>query len=77
MKKPKIFMGFFYVSFRKKSSIFGFSNFILDENKNVYGNIFIPWKSHWNIGLLNINERKIQNEKEQMKRPFVAQHKMC
>ena len=57
MKKPKIFMEFFYVSFRKKLSIFGFSNFILEENKNIYGNTFIPWKSHWNIGLLRIGQR--------------------
>ena len=32
MKKPKIFLEFFYVSFRKKISIVGFSNFILEEN---------------------------------------------
>ena len=37
----KIFMEFFYVSFRKKLSIFGFSNFILEENKNIYRNTFI------------------------------------
>ena len=49
----KIFMEFFYVSFRKKWSIFGFSNFILEENKNIYGNAFIPWKSHWKIGQMN------------------------
>ena len=54
MKKPKIFMEFFYVSFQKKLSIFGFSNFILEENKNIYGNTFIPWKSHWKTGLLSI-----------------------
>ena len=54
MKKPKIFMEFFYVSFQKKLSIFGFSNFILEENKNIYENTFIPWKSHWNIGLEEI-----------------------
>ena len=34
MKKTKIF-------------IFGFNNFILEENKNIYGNAFIPSKSHW------------------------------
>ena len=33
MKKPKIFKEFFYVSFRKKRFIFGFNNFILEENK--------------------------------------------
>ena len=52
MKKPKIFMEFFYVSFWKKKSIFGFSNFIVEENKNIYGDTFIPWKSQWNIGLM-------------------------
>jgi len=46
MKKPKIFMEFFYVSFRKQLIVFGFNNFILDENKNIYGNAFIPRKSH-------------------------------
>ena len=57
MKKTKIFLEFFYVSFRKKISIFGFSNSIMEENKNIYGNTFIPWKSHWNIGLLRIGQR--------------------
>ena len=55
----KIFMEFFYVSFRKKWSIFGFSNFILEENKNIYGNAFIPWKSNWNIGLKQIKSNQI------------------
>ena len=31
---------------------FGFNNVILEETKNIYGNALIPWKSHWNIGLL-------------------------
>ena len=51
MKKPKIFMEFFYVSFQKYLFIFGFNNFILEENKNIYGNAFIALKSHWKIGL--------------------------
>ena len=46
MKKPKIFMEFFYVSFQKKIFIFGFNNFILEEYKNIYENAFIPSKSH-------------------------------
>ena len=52
MKKPKLFMDFFYVIFRKKLFIFGFNNFILEENKNSYGNAAIPSKSHWKIGLM-------------------------
>ena len=52
MKKTKIFLEFLYISFRKKICIFGFNNFILEENKNMYGNAFIPLKSHWNIGLM-------------------------
>ena len=44
MKKPKIFIEFLYVSL--DSTIF------LEENKNIYGNTFIPSKSHWTIGLL-------------------------
>ena len=32
-KKSKIFMEFFYVSFQKWLFIFGFNNFILQENK--------------------------------------------
>ena len=51
MKKPKIFMECFYVSFRKKIFIFGFNNFIWEENKNNNGNTAIPSKSHWRIGL--------------------------
>ena len=47
MKKPKIFMKFFYVSFWKNIFIFGFKNFIFEENKNIYGNAFITSKSHW------------------------------
>jgi hypothetical protein len=39
-------MEFFYVSFRKKIFIFGFNNFILEENKNIYENAVIPSKSH-------------------------------
>jgi hypothetical protein len=36
-------MKFFYVSFQnKKKYIFGFNNSILEENKNIYGNAFIP-----------------------------------
>jgi hypothetical protein len=46
MNKPKIFMEFFYVSFQKKIFIFGFNNYILEENKNIYGNAVIPSKSH-------------------------------
>ena len=38
MKKQKIFMEF--------------NKFILEENKNIYGNILIPLKSHWKIGLM-------------------------
>ena len=57
MKKPKIFLEFFNVSFRKKLFIFGIDNFILEENKNIYGNAFIPSKSHWNIGLLVTSRR--------------------
>ena len=34
-------MEFFYVSFL---FIFGFNNFILEDNKNIYGNAFIPLK---------------------------------
>ena len=52
MKKPKIFMEFFYVRFRKIIFIFGFNNFILEANKNIYGNAVIPSKSHWKIGLV-------------------------
>jgi hypothetical protein len=33
MKRPKIFIEFFYVSFQRKIFIFGFNNFILEENK--------------------------------------------
>ena len=40
MKKPKIYMEFFYLSFQK-ILIFGFNNFILEENKNIYRNTFI------------------------------------
>ena len=29
-----------------------FNNFILEENKNIFGNVFIPSKSHWKIGLM-------------------------
>ena len=53
MKKQEITIEFFYVSFQNKCVfIFGFNNFILEENKNIYGNIFIPSKNHWGIGLL-------------------------
>jgi hypothetical protein len=45
MKKPKIFMEFFFVNFRKRLFIFGFNNFILEENKNIYGNTAIPSKA--------------------------------
>ena len=45
-KKTKIVMEFFYVSFSKWLFIFGFYNFILEANKNIYGNAFITWKSH-------------------------------
>ena len=31
-------MEFFYVSFQKKIFILGFNNFILEGNKNIYGN---------------------------------------
>ena len=57
MKKQKIFLESFYVSFRKQLSKFGFNNLILEETKNIFGNAFIPWKSHWNIGLLITNAR--------------------
>ena len=50
MTKPKIFMEF-YVSFRKQIFLFGFNNFLLEENKSINGNAFILWKSHWKIGL--------------------------
>ena len=42
---PKIFMEFFYASFRKQIFILGFNNFILEGIKNIYGNAFIPSKS--------------------------------
>ena len=29
--------------------VFGFNNFILEENKNVYGPIVFPSKSHWAV----------------------------
>ena len=29
-----------------KKNIFGFNNFILEENKNIHGNAFIASKSH-------------------------------
>ena len=29
--------------------VFGFNNFILEENKNVYGTIVFPSKSHWAV----------------------------
>ena len=35
MKKTEIFMEFFYVSFRKLLSKFGFNNLILEETKNI------------------------------------------
>ena len=57
MKKPKIFMEFFYVSFLKWLFIFGFNNSIFEEHKNIYGNAFIPWKSHWKIGLKSVTAK--------------------
>ena len=42
MKKQKIFLESFYVSFRKQLSKFGFNNLILEETKNIFGNAFIP-----------------------------------
>ena len=42
MKKPKIFMESFHINFQKYLSRFGFNNFILEKNKNIYGIIFIP-----------------------------------
>ena len=41
-EKKKNIYGIFLCKFPKKQSILGFSNFILEENKNIYGNIFIP-----------------------------------
>ena len=32
--------------------MFGFNNFILEKNKNIYGITFIPWKRQWKMGLL-------------------------
>ena len=55
MKKPQIFLEFFYVYFWKKN-ILGLNNSILEENKNIYGNAFIPSKSHWNIGLCYLHK---------------------
>ena len=43
MKKPKIFLEFFYVTFQK--NMFEFNNFILEENENIYGKTFIPQKA--------------------------------
>ena len=48
-------MEFFYVSFRKKIFVIRFNNFIFEENKNIYGNTFIPSKSHGKIGLMKIS----------------------
>ena len=45
MKKPKIFLEFFYVSFQKKYCIWIQQ---LEENKNIFGNFL---KGQWAIGL--------------------------
>ena len=52
MKKTKIFLEFFYVRFQINYLYLDLKIFILEENKNIYGNAFVPWKSHWKIGLL-------------------------
>ena len=48
MEKPKNFQR----KFSKKNIVFGFNNFILEENKNIFGDIFIPSKGQWAIGLI-------------------------
>ena len=52
-EKTKNIFGIFLRKFPEKKIILGFNNFISEENKNIYGNAFIPWKSHWNIGLMS------------------------
>ena len=44
IKNPENYNGFFYLcNFPQQIFIFGLNNFILEENKNIYGNIvFIP-----------------------------------
>ena len=40
---------------------FWIQQFILEENKNIYGNAVIPSKSHWKIGLMTMTEKNIYN----------------
>ena len=54
IKNPENYNGFFYLcNFPQQIFIFGLNNFILEENKNIYGNIvFIPLKkalNNWDI----------------------------
>ena len=49
-RKKNTFGNFLY-KFPKQ--IFGFNNFILEGTKTIFGNVFIPSKCHWAIGLLS------------------------
>ena len=52
IKKPYIF-GIFLRNFLKQNIIFGFKIFNLEENKNIFWNIFIPSKCKWAIAQMS------------------------
>ena len=52
-EKTKNIYGIFLRKFPKKNIYFWINNFILEENRNIYGNAVILSKSHWKIGLIS------------------------
>ena len=57
--KNKNMFGIFLRKFPKQNIIFRFNNFIFVENKNIFGNIFIPSKGQWAIELYSQAARAI------------------